>query len=77
MVKMLDFNFEIYFVYDGKFGIKKENGEWNGMIGEFLVGVIFFGFWKNCYLIFFLFMNMFIKMNLFIFLECYYVGCFF
>lgn len=47
MVKMLDFNFEIYFVYDGKFGIKKENGEWNGMIGEFLVGVIFFGFWKK------------------------------
>lgn len=41
---MLDFNFEIYFVYDGKFGIKKENGEWNGMIGEFLVGVIFFGY---------------------------------
>lgn len=43
---MLDFNFEIYFVYDGKFGIKKENGEWNGMIGEFLVGVNFLVFEK-------------------------------
>lgn len=44
VAKMLDFNFEIYLVHDGKFGTKKENGEWNGMIGELLAGVIFFGF---------------------------------
>lgn len=38
VAKMLDFNFEIYLVHDGKFGTKKENGEWNGMIGELLAG---------------------------------------
>ncbi|XP_078325983.1 glutamate receptor 1-like isoform X4 [Crassostrea virginica] len=38
VAKMLDFNFEIYLVHDGKFGQKKENGEWNGMIGELLAG---------------------------------------
>ncbi|XP_061165234.1 glutamate receptor 2-like isoform X1 [Saccostrea echinata] len=38
VAKMLDFNFEIYLVHDGKFGTKMENGEWNGMIGELLSG---------------------------------------
>ncbi|CAL1539084.1 unnamed protein product [Lymnaea stagnalis] len=36
--KMLEFDYEIYLVNDGKFGNKMANGEWNGMIGELLAG---------------------------------------
>lgn len=38
VAKMLDFKYEIYLVHDEKFGTKKPNGEWNGMIGELLIG---------------------------------------
>lgn len=39
IAEMLDFEYEIYLVNDGKFGNKLPNGEWNGMIGELLAGV--------------------------------------
>jgi hypothetical protein len=39
VAKMLEFDYEIYLVNDGKFGNKLSNGEWNGMIGELLSGV--------------------------------------
>ncbi|KAH9523149.1 hypothetical protein Btru_065945 [Bulinus truncatus] len=38
IAEMLDFEYEIYLVNDGKFGNKMLNGEWNGMIGELLSG---------------------------------------
>ncbi|CAG5131286.1 unnamed protein product, partial [Candidula unifasciata] len=38
IAKMLEFDYEIYLVHDGKFGSKLPNGEWNGMIGELLSG---------------------------------------
>ncbi|XP_055893399.1 glutamate receptor ionotropic, kainate 2-like isoform X1 [Biomphalaria glabrata] len=38
IAEMLDFEYEIYLVNDGKFGNKLPNGEWNGMIGELLAG---------------------------------------
>lgn len=38
VARMLDFEYEIYLVNDGKFGSKLKNGEWNGMIGELLAG---------------------------------------
>ena len=39
IVRELDFKYEMYLVPDGNFGKKKEDGEWNGMIGEVLNGV--------------------------------------
>ena len=39
IARELDFKYEMYLVPDGNFGKKKENGEWNGMIGEVLKGV--------------------------------------
>ncbi|XP_033742742.1 glutamate receptor 2-like isoform X2 [Pecten maximus] len=40
VAEMLQFDYEIYLVHDGKFGSKVEDGseEWNGMIGELLAG---------------------------------------
>ncbi|NP_001191669.1 glutamate receptor 8 [Aplysia californica] len=38
VAQMLEFDYEIYLVNDGKFGNKMPNGEWNGMIGELLAG---------------------------------------
>ncbi|XP_059157771.1 glutamate receptor 3-like, partial [Physella acuta] len=38
VAKMLEFDYDIYLVNDGKFGSKMPNGEWNGMIGELLAG---------------------------------------
>ena len=37
--KLLNFNFDLYLVPDGKFGAKNEDGEWNGVIRELLNGV--------------------------------------
>ena len=39
VAKMLNFNYEIYLVHDGKFGSRNADGTWNGMIGELLSGV--------------------------------------
>ena len=39
VASMLDFNFKLYLVHDGKFGNQNDKGEWNGMIGELLAGV--------------------------------------
>ncbi len=36
---MLHFDFRLYLVPDGNFGVRKPDGEWNGMIGEVLAGV--------------------------------------
>ena len=36
---MLDFEYNLYMVHDGKFGTMLESGEWNGIVGEILVGV--------------------------------------
>ncbi|KAH3833474.1 hypothetical protein DPMN_106784 [Dreissena polymorpha] len=36
---MLNFQYDIYLVHDGKFGSKKVDGSWNGMIGELISGV--------------------------------------
>lgn len=36
---MLEFDYEIYLVHDGKFGSKLPDNSWNGMIGELLSGV--------------------------------------
>ncbi|CAG5127476.1 unnamed protein product [Candidula unifasciata] len=38
VAKMLEFDYEIYLVHDGKFGSKMADGEWNGMLGELLSG---------------------------------------
>ncbi|KAL4230474.1 hypothetical protein ACF0H5_010856 [Mactra antiquata] len=35
---MLDFKYELYLVHDGKFGSKRADGSWDGMIGELLHG---------------------------------------
>ena len=37
--KALKFDYEVYLVPDGNFGVKLPNGEWNGIIGEILSGV--------------------------------------
>ncbi|KAK3099144.1 hypothetical protein FSP39_000121, partial [Pinctada imbricata] len=34
----LNFKYQIYLVHDRKFGSRQKNGEWNGIIGELLVG---------------------------------------
>ena len=34
LAKSLKFTYEIYFVPDGLYGAKTENGTWNGLIGE-------------------------------------------
>ena len=39
IARELDFKYEMYLVPDGNFGKRKEDGEWNGMIGEVLKGV--------------------------------------
>ena len=39
VAKMLNFDYDIYLVHDGKFGSKMADGNWNGMIGELLAGV--------------------------------------
>ena len=39
MSQKLNFDFELQIVRDGKFGVKNENGEWNGMMGEITTGV--------------------------------------
>ncbi|GFO15986.1 glutamate receptor ionotropic, kainate 3-like protein [Plakobranchus ocellatus] len=36
--QMLNFEYELYLVHDGKFGSQLPSGEWNGMIGELLAG---------------------------------------
>ena len=36
---MLEFEYDIYLVHDGKFGSKMDDGNWDGMIGELLSGV--------------------------------------
>ena len=35
----MGFQFELYVVHDGNFGVLMDNGEWNGIIGEILAGV--------------------------------------
>ena len=39
IARELGFTYEMYLVPDGNFGKRKEDGEWNGMIGEVLKGV--------------------------------------
>ena len=39
VAKMLNFDYDIYLVHDGKFGSKLADGNWNGMVGELLAGV--------------------------------------
>ena len=41
VANLLKFEYDIYIVHDGNFGSITENGEWNGLIGELLVGVGF------------------------------------
>ena len=42
VASMLEFEYDIYLVHDGKFGSKMDDGNWNGMIGELLSGVCYF-----------------------------------
>jgi hypothetical protein len=37
-VQSLNFTFELYLVEDGKFGSVDENGNWDGLIGELVLG---------------------------------------
>ena len=37
--KLLHFSYEIYEVPDGKYGGQRDNGTWNGMVGELVRGV--------------------------------------
>ena len=37
--KRVGFKYQIYLVPDGKFGSKNQDGSWNGMIKELMIGV--------------------------------------
>ena len=39
VAKELKFDYELYLVHDGKFGSRLPNGQWNGVVGELVVGV--------------------------------------
>lgn len=39
VAEMLEFDYELYLVPDGKFGSMDDHGNWNGMMGELLSGV--------------------------------------
>lgn len=42
VAKDLDFEYEMYVVPDGNFGVELPTGEWNGLVGEVLCGVNLF-----------------------------------
>lgn len=57
---ILDFKYELYLVHDNRFGARRPDGHWDGMVGEVLAGVSFkipvfflsillfdFQYWKN------------------------------
>lgn len=39
VAEMLDFRYEIYLVPDGKFGNKRPDGTWNGLVQQLMDGV--------------------------------------
>lgn len=41
IAREIGFEYRLYEVYDGTFGEKDENGNWNGLIGEIINGVWF------------------------------------
>ncbi|GFO15988.1 glutamate receptor 8 [Plakobranchus ocellatus] len=38
IAQMLDFEYELYLVQDGKFGREQTSGKWNGVVGELIAG---------------------------------------
>lgn len=38
---ILDFKYELYLVHDNRFGARRPDGHWDGMVGEVLAGVSF------------------------------------
>ena len=50
MRETLKFNYKIYLVPDGKFGVKdKLTGEWNGIVKQIIDGVLTLNFILNKY----------------------------
>lgn len=37
-MEALNFTYELYLIEDGKFGSVDENGNWDGMIGDLVLG---------------------------------------